>query len=164
MLATEEDLATWRARFFAGVMPLWPVQGPRRHNLKELQLRAQAAEKYLDGIAQLRVQVHWPQPDEATRAQLWDQHLELLYELRDLDATLESDATLGLIARVSRMSPALAGRIQEKREAALETIRHFRAYLAYMFDETDDQDLGIQVMPSPPEDVPAGPSEDFSFS
>lgn len=141
---------------------------PLRHpNISDLRRRAALVIKNLEKTAS-----HDPKggewalqtPEESSRAaESWRVSLG---SLRTLQVELEGGlATARFVREVRRHAKDLAPKLESTIVRAVENIRQLRAFAAVMAGDTDDEQLGIEVIPRPPVEgeAPVGPSVTFDW-
>lgn len=144
----------------AGYEPL------RRPTVSELRRRARRAIDGLQSIAAYEPTCGEWGAIAMVQNEAAESWMITLHQLRSVQLELESGpAARRLVREVSLHAKDLAPALSAAVENALRTARELRAFVAVVTGEHDDEELGIEVLPSPRESRAAlrGPSVTFEW-
>lgn len=132
-----------------------PTEHPRGQSLAH---RVSALMERLHRIASQKLEPRWTphssEDDATTARETW---LSLLEAARAAHEALSGVGMRVLLRDVRKINPALASSLEDAAKSALDTLSERRAFIAVIIDADDDEELGIEVIPSMG-DVQPGPS------
>jgi len=133
----------------AGLLVDWPSSDQRTalrvaKKAKLLLVHLQfVADMKLDGVSQVVIDDRGGQAQEESIAAL----LSLLEAMRYLHRVLEGAPGRRLLSDVEQFAPRLKGELAGVMRAAMEQLKEMRATLAFLLDERDDIELGVDLVP-----------------
>lgn len=154
------------------LQPLQALTGwsaPDHRNARRVQRDAMLLISHLEFVASIRVDIgvkhrSETRPESQIVAEGRDAMLEVLEAARALHTNLVSGISIRRVQRdVKQFVPQLQGRLQDAVDEARKHAAELRAVFAFMVDETDDEELGIELFPDvgeplEPEDSSAAPA------
>jgi hypothetical protein len=139
-----------------GMLACWSAE---HRSAKRVRRDAIAFMSQLDFIANLRLEItieaaggeHVPGSTQADRD---EEMLELLQSMRAMHAELAGVRVRKLRRDVDHFAPDLRKILPKSIEAASKKIAEMRATLAFLTGESDDAELGIEIVPNAGEPLP----------